>query len=72
MCPVGFEESPWEKHHAFRKELEFGKETEQWLIMADQAIKQPTFTCLKWTDIMTDLTMENPEFLDVRNLHKGI
>ena len=72
MCPVGFEESPFEKYNAFKKELEFGKDTESWLICADQAIKQPTFTSLKWSDIMTDLTTENPEYLDVRNLDKGI
>ena len=35
MCPVGFEESPIEKHHAFKKDIEFGKDTESWLIIAD-------------------------------------
>ena len=40
--------------------------------MADQSNMYPTFVCLKWEDMMQDLTMENPEFLDVRNLHKGV
>ena len=71
MCPVGFEEMPLEKHNVFRKELE-GKDLESYLVMADQAKPQPTFTCLKWSDILRDLNMENPEYLDVRNLHKGV
>ena len=72
MCPVGFEEMPLEKYNVFRKDLEHGKDTESYMIVADQAKMQPTFTCLKWSDVMQDLTMENPEYLDVRNIHKGV
>lgn len=72
MCPVGYEEMPLEKHNVFRKDLEHGKDTESYMILADQAKTQPTFTCLKWNDVMQDLNMENPEFLDVRNMHKGV
>ena len=72
MCPVGFEEQPLEKHTVFKKDLEHGKDTEPWMIVADQAKPQPTFTCLKWSTVLQDLNMENPEFLDVRNLHRGV
>jgi len=71
MCPVGFEETPHEKQNAYKRDLET-KDVESWLIIADQAKQHPTFCCLRWEDIMQDLTMENPEFLDVRNIHKGV
>lgn len=52
MCPVGYEEMPIEKHHAYKRDLEHGKETESYMIVADQAPKQSTFTCLKWSDVL--------------------
>ena len=52
MCPVGYEEMPLEKYNVFRKDLEHGKDTESYMVVADQAKMQPTFTCLKWSDVM--------------------
>lgn len=72
MCPVGYEEMPVEKNNVFKKDLEHGKDTESWLVLADQSKCQPTFTCLKWSDVMRDLTMENPEYLNVRKLNEGV
>ena len=37
MCPVGYEEMPVEKHTVFKKDLDQGKDTQPWLIIADQA-----------------------------------
>ena len=37
MCPVGYEEMPIEKTNVFRKDLEPGKDTESWLLIADQS-----------------------------------
>ena len=71
MCPVGYEEMPIEKTNVYRKDLEHGKDTESWLVIADQSKCQPTFTCLKWSDVLQDLMNENPEYLDVRKLYKG-
>ena len=72
MCPVGFEEMPLEKHNVFRKDLEEGKDTQSWVVIADQSKSSKTFTCLKWDEVLQDLNSENPEYLDVRNLDKGI
>ena len=72
MCPVGYEEMPVEKHNVFKKDLELGKDTDAWLVLADQSKCQPTFTSLKWSDVMRDLTTEHPEYLDVRKLYRGI
>ena len=71
MCPVGFEEMPQEKNNVYKRDLD-SKDIENWIIIADQAKAYPTFTCLRWEEIMQDLTMENPEYLDVRNIHKGV
>ena len=59
MCPVGFEEMPLEKVNVYNRDLG-SKDIENWLIIADQAKNQPTFTCLRWEDIIQDLTTENP------------
>lgn len=72
MCPVGYEEVPIEKHNVFKKDLEHGKDTESWLVMADQSKCQPTFTSLRWSDVMRDLTTEHPDYLNVRKLYQGI
>lgn len=63
---------PLEKHNVFRKDLEEGKDTQSWVVIADQSKSSKTFTCLKWDDVLQDLNAENPEYLDVRHLEKGI
>lgn len=72
MCPVGYEEMPVEKHNAFKRDLDHGKDTQPWLIIADQAKPQPTFTCLKWSDVLQDLNTGNPDYMNVRKLWKGV
>ena len=57
---------------AVRKDLEEGKDTQSWVVIADQSKSSKTFTCLKWDEVLQDLNSENPEYLDVRNLDKGI
>ena len=52
MCPVGYEEMPLEKPNVYRKGLVHGKETQSWVVLADQSKCQPTFTCLKWDDVL--------------------
>jgi len=71
FCPIGFEEMPLKQEHCFKKELGCD-ETESQLIVADNSRKHPSFHCIKWEDIVKDLKMENPYFLDIRKLHKGI
>eukprot|EP00347_Sterkiella_histriomuscorum_P007127 403350160 len=71
MVPVGFEEMPMSPEIAFKKDLE-REQVEQLLIIADNSRKHQGFHCIKWDDIVTDLTQENPNYLDIRNLDKGI
>ena len=59
MCPVGYEEMPEEKHNVYKRDLQ-EKDVLNWIILADQSKMHPTFTCLKWDDIMQDLTSEHP------------
>ena len=35
MCPVGYEEMPLEKPNVYKKDLEHGKDTEAYMIVAD-------------------------------------
>jgi hypothetical protein len=71
MVPVGFEEMPLQPEWAYKKDLS-EDQTESWLIIADNSRKHQTFHSVRWSDICTDLTMENPNFFDIRNISKGI
>lgn len=71
MCPVGFEEMPLKPDIVFKKDLN-DNQIENWVIVADNSKKFSTFHCIKWEDIVKDLNMENPNFLDIRRLYKGV
>jgi hypothetical protein len=64
MCPVGFEEVPVNKTEVFKK----GAETETTFLVADNSRKSRTFHCLRWEEIMKDLTTQMPYFLNVRKI----
>jgi len=71
MVPVGFEELPDKPEHAYKKDLS-QEQLEPWLIIADNSRKHQTFHSVKWEDIDKDLNLENPLYLDIRNLDKGV
>lgn len=72
MVPVGYEDMPLCPQDAYREGLSGDKEVEPWVIIADNSRKHQTFHSVKWSDIVTDLNQENPNYLDIRNLDKGI
>lgn len=70
MVPVGFELMPHCPSEAYTSGQQGG--TEPWILVADNSRKHPTFHCVKWSDIITDLNCENPQYFDIRNIAKGI
>ncbi|XP_051882530.1 DNA excision repair protein ERCC-5 [Pristis pectinata] len=71
FCPIGFEATPLKASKAFRGKLPL-EEMEFWILIGEPSKKHPAIHCKKWTDIVTDLNTQNPEYLDIRNPEKGI
>ncbi|XP_072898015.1 DNA excision repair protein ERCC-5 homolog [Hemitrygon akajei] len=71
FCPIGFEATPLKACKAFRGKLPI-EEMEFWILIGEPSKKHPAIHCKKWTDIVTDLNTQNPEYLDIRNPEKGI
>uniref|UniRef100_A0A4W3H3L6 Basic, immunoglobulin-like variable motif containing n=1 Tax=Callorhinchus milii TaxID=7868 RepID=A0A4W3H3L6_CALMI len=71
FCPIGFEATPLKAKKAYQGKLHFD-EMEFWILIGEPSKKHPAIHCKKWTDIVTDLNTQNPQYLDIRNTDKGI
>ncbi|XP_061153112.1 basic immunoglobulin-like variable motif-containing protein [Syngnathus typhle] len=70
-CPLGFEATPLKAAKAYRGPLPTN-ETEHWILIGEPSRKHAAIHCKKWADIVTDLNTQNPEYLDIRHMEKGI
>nr|XP_057928703.1 basic immunoglobulin-like variable motif-containing protein [Doryrhamphus excisus] len=70
-CPVGFEATPLKAAKAYRGPLPTS-EMEHWILIGEPSRKHAAIHCKKWLDIVTDLNTQNPEYLDIRHMEKGI
>uniref|UniRef100_K7GJY8 Basic, immunoglobulin-like variable motif containing n=1 Tax=Pelodiscus sinensis TaxID=13735 RepID=K7GJY8_PELSI len=71
FCPIGFEATPVKANKAYRGHL-LQQEVEYWVLIGESSRKHPTIHCKKWADIVTDLNTQNPEYLDIRHLERGL
>lgn len=71
FCPVGFEATPLKAAKAYRGPLPTN-ETEHWILIGEPSRKHPAIHCKKWSDIVTDLNTQNPEYLDIRHTERGV
>uniref|UniRef100_A0A452IEF3 Uncharacterized protein n=1 Tax=Gopherus agassizii TaxID=38772 RepID=A0A452IEF3_9SAUR len=71
FCPIGFEATPVKACKAYRGHL-LQQEVEYWILIGEPSRKHPTIHCKKWVDIVTDLNTQNPEYLDIRHLERGL
>ena len=71
MVPVGYEEMPDKPEIVYKKDIN-PSQLESWIIIADNSRKHQTFHSVRWDDIVKDLNMENPNYIDIRNLAKGV
>ncbi|CAL1593273.1 unnamed protein product [Knipowitschia caucasica] len=71
FCPVGFEATPLKAAKAYRGSLPTA-EMEHWILIGEPSRKHPAIHCKRWLDIVTDLSTQNPDFLDIRHLERGI
>ncbi|KAG9277725.1 basic immunoglobulin-like variable motif-containing protein [Astyanax mexicanus] len=71
FCPVGFEATPLKAAKAYRGPLPLN-EMEHWILIGEPSRKHPAIHCKKWADIVTDLNTQNPEYLDIRHMERGI
>nr|XP_020828044.1 basic immunoglobulin-like variable motif-containing protein isoform X2 [Phascolarctos cinereus] len=71
FCPIGFEATPIKANKAYRSHL-LQQEVEYWILIGEPSRKHPTIHCKKWADIVVDLNTQNPEYLDIRHLERGL
>ncbi|XP_006815844.1 basic immunoglobulin-like variable motif-containing protein, partial [Saccoglossus kowalevskii] len=71
FCPIGFEDVPSKAVHAYRGDLE-DDEGETWILIGDTSRRHPGIQCVKWQDIVKDLNLQNPEYLNIRKVHLGV
>lgn len=45
---------------------------ETWMLIADCSRKQPSIHCKRWEDVSQDLNCQNPFYIDIRKLEKGV
>uniref|UniRef100_A0A3Q2C8Q0 Basic, immunoglobulin-like variable motif containing n=1 Tax=Cyprinodon variegatus TaxID=28743 RepID=A0A3Q2C8Q0_CYPVA len=69
FCPVGFEATPLKAAKAYGPLAT--NEMEHWILIGEPSRKHPAIHC-KWSDIVTDLNTQNPEYLDIRHTERGI
>ncbi|CAK6442748.1 unnamed protein product [Pipistrellus nathusii] len=72
FCPIGFEATPIKANKAFSRGPLSSQEVEYWILIGESSRKHPAIHCKKWADIVTDLNTQNPEFLDIRHLERGL
>ncbi|XP_053912929.1 basic immunoglobulin-like variable motif-containing protein isoform X2 [Cuculus canorus] len=71
FCPIGFEATPVKASKAYRARV-LQQEVEYWILIGEPSRKHPTIHCKRWADIVTDLNTQNPEYLDIRHLERGL
>lgn len=73
-CPIGFEREPSSPTNIYFKTTETGADEEfmDWFIIGDPSRKYQQFHCVKWEDIDKDLSTKSPDYLNIRNLDRGI
>ncbi|CAM4383105.1 basic immunoglobulin-like variable motif-containing protein isoform X1 [Caretta caretta] len=72
FCPIGFEATPVKASKAYSRGHLLQQEVEYWILIGESSRKHPTIHCKKWIDIVTDLNTQNPEYLDIRHLERGL
>lgn len=69
FCPIGFEEVPQSPTQAYSGPVD---NADTWILIGDPSRKHPSVHCKRWEDIVTDLNCQNPQYLDIRRLDKGL
>ncbi|XP_061431185.1 basic immunoglobulin-like variable motif-containing protein isoform X2 [Lethenteron reissneri] len=70
FCPIGYDATPRPAAHAYRR----GESAplDYWILIGETSRKHPAIHCKRWVDVVTDLSCQSPEFLDIRRTEKGL
>jgi hypothetical protein len=75
-CPMGFEATPKNPFDAYDFQIgvngKEGEDLEHWLLIGEIEQCFPPFHVRKWADVVKDLNMQNPQFMDIRRPEKGV
>ena len=68
---VGYEIIPKKEVHAYSGTQDIGDESEVWLLIADTNRDESPIISRRWADIVKDLVMKFPAYIDIRHLERG-
>ena len=75
-CPIGFEREPLNQNNIYDNEKNQNDDDDSnfidWIFLADTSKKYSNFHCVKWEDIDKDLNSKSPEYINIRQLDKGV
>ncbi|XP_077988201.1 basic immunoglobulin-like variable motif-containing protein [Glandiceps talaboti] len=71
FCPIGYENVPQKAVHAYSENLS-DAEVDTWILIGDTSRRHAGIQCVKWEDVVKDLTSQSPEYLNIRKVHLGI
>jgi uncharacterized FAD-dependent dehydrogenase len=76
FCPIGFDITPKQPYDAYQdlsdETLKTQQQTDTWIIIGEISKCYPSFHTKKWTDIVTDLNTQFPEFFNIRKNELGV
>ena len=62
---------PKQEASAYSSTKEIGDESEVWLLIADTYSPENPIISRRWSDIIKDLTIKFPAYIDIRHLDRG-
>ncbi|XP_070538148.1 basic immunoglobulin-like variable motif-containing protein [Ptychodera flava] len=70
FCPIGFESVPTKAIDAYSENLA-DDEVESWILIGDTSRRHPGIQCVRWEDIVKDLNLQSPDYVNIRKVHLG-
>ncbi|KAI3378715.1 hypothetical protein SNEBB_006569 [Seison nebaliae] len=74
MCPIGYEKTPNDPRYAYLCPIPSTMDIEltNWILIGDVSKRHPSIHSKRWNDIVLDLTIEPPSFLNIRRVEDGV
>lgn len=72
FCPIGFEETPTKAVDCYKSKKEIqSKNLESWILIGETAKNYPCFHIRKWAEISKDISLDGPNYYNIREPQKG-
>jgi hypothetical protein len=71
MCPCGFDDTPIDPAHAYASSVD-PADAVTWILIGDSSKTSRSLHCVKWKDMVTDLTSQMPNYFNIRKADEGV